>query len=117
MDSTRCLRRPLLAATPRRAASLLPRTFSCPSSCRPLSTAPSSKPAIKIVEVGPRDGLQNEKKVLPTELKVELIRRLVEVGLNNVESGSFVSPKWVRPHLLPAALLVPLRSELLDERS
>ncbi|KAL8279606.1 hypothetical protein RQP46_007919 [Phenoliferia psychrophenolica] len=62
----------------------------------PSRPAPSQvRPRIKIVEVGPRDGLQNEKAVLSTELKVELIRRLVGVGLRTVESGSFVSPKWV----------------------
>lgn len=62
-------------------------------SSSPTSALPA---AIKIVEVGPRDGLQNEKGVLPTELKVELIRRLVDVGLRDIEAGSFVSPKWVR---------------------
>ncbi|UCD69229.1 MAG: hydroxymethylglutaryl-CoA lyase [Betaproteobacteria bacterium] len=50
---------------------------------------------VKIVEVGPRDGLQNEKKTVPTEIKVELIDRLAAAGLPVVEAGSFVSPKWV----------------------
>ncbi|BGP38866.1 hypothetical protein JCM10449v2_002804 [Rhodotorula kratochvilovae] len=50
---------------------------------------------VKIVEVGPRDGLQNEKAVISTEVKVELIERLVKAGLNDIEAGSFVSPKWV----------------------
>jgi len=50
---------------------------------------------VKIVEVGPRDGLQNEKEIVPTEAKVELINRLTDAGLPVVESGSFVSPKWV----------------------
>lgn len=49
----------------------------------------------KIVEVGPRDGLQNEKTILTTSDKVELIRRLSESGLKNIEATSFVSPKWV----------------------
>lgn len=57
--------------------------------------ATQAKNKIKIVEVGARDGLQNEKKALPVELKVELIYKLVEAGLRTVESGSFVSPKWV----------------------
>jgi hydroxymethylglutaryl-CoA lyase len=50
---------------------------------------------VKIVEVGPRDGLQNEPQTVPTDIKVELIRLLGEAGLTVIESGSFVSPKWV----------------------
>ncbi|KAJ8565890.1 hypothetical protein K7X08_008466 [Anisodus acutangulus] len=50
---------------------------------------------VKIVEVGPRDGLQNEKTIVPTEVKVELIKLLVFSGLPVVEATSFVSPKWV----------------------
>ncbi|KAH9683648.1 Hydroxymethylglutaryl-CoA lyase [Citrus sinensis] len=56
---------------------------------------------VKIVEVGPRDGLQNEKNTVPTGVKVELIRRLVSSGLPVVEATSFVSPKWV-PQLADA---------------
>lgn len=50
---------------------------------------------VKIVEVGPRDGLQNEKTVVPTSVKIKLIRKLVGSGLAVVEATSFVSPKWV----------------------
>jgi hydroxymethylglutaryl-CoA lyase len=50
---------------------------------------------VKIVDVSPRDGLQNEKGVVPTAVKVELVDRLTEAGLQAVEAGSFVSPKWV----------------------
>ena len=50
---------------------------------------------VKIVEVGPRDGLQNEKQVVPTGIKIELIERLAEAGLSVIEATSFVSPKWV----------------------
>jgi hydroxymethylglutaryl-CoA lyase len=50
---------------------------------------------VKIVEVGPRDGLQNEKQVVPTATKIELIDRLAEAGLPVIEATSFVSPKWV----------------------
>ena len=50
---------------------------------------------VKIVEVGPRDGLQNEKQVVPTEIKIELIERLAAAGLPVIEATSFVSPKWV----------------------
>jgi hydroxymethylglutaryl-CoA lyase len=50
---------------------------------------------VKIVDVSPRDGLQNEKGSVPTEVKVELVDRLSDAGLQSVEAGSFVSPKWV----------------------
>ncbi|KAK3032373.1 hypothetical protein RJ639_037091 [Escallonia herrerae] len=50
---------------------------------------------VKIVEVGPRDGLQNEKNTVSTSVKVELIKKLVSSGLSVVEATSFVSPKWV----------------------
>ncbi|UCV28629.1 hydroxymethylglutaryl-CoA lyase [Ferribacterium limneticum] len=50
---------------------------------------------VKIVEVGPRDGLQNEKQVVPTDIKIELINRLADAGLRVIEATSFVSPKWV----------------------
>jgi hydroxymethylglutaryl-CoA lyase len=50
---------------------------------------------VRIVDVGPRDGLQNEKEIVPTAIKVELIEKLAEAGIPSVEAGSFVSPKWV----------------------
>ncbi|PKO87588.1 MAG: hydroxymethylglutaryl-CoA lyase [Betaproteobacteria bacterium HGW-Betaproteobacteria-12] len=50
---------------------------------------------VKIVEVGPRDGLQNEKQIVPTAIKIELIDRLAAAGLRSIEATSFVSPKWV----------------------
>ena len=50
---------------------------------------------VKLYEVGPRDGLQNEKQEIPVAVKVELINRLSETGLKFIEAGSFVSPKWV----------------------
>ena len=50
---------------------------------------------VRIVEVGPRDGLQNEKQVIPTAAKLELIRRLAATGLRDIEATAFVSPKWV----------------------
>jgi hydroxymethylglutaryl-CoA lyase len=62
-----------------------------------------SQPAqVRIVEVGPRDGLQNEKTIIPTTAKIELIDRLTATGLQTVEATSFVSPKWV-PQLADAA--------------
>ena len=62
-------------------------------------------PKVKIVEVAPRDGLQNEKNFVATELKIELINRLAKAGLQNVESTSFVSPKWV-PQMADAAAVM-----------
>jgi hydroxymethylglutaryl-CoA lyase len=50
---------------------------------------------VKLVEVGPRDGLQNEKKTIPLTTKIELIERLAKTGLTDIEAGSFVAPKWV----------------------
>src|SRR5512140_1830936 len=49
----------------------------------------------KIVEVGPRDGLQNEKVTIPTEAKIAYITALADAGLRVIEAGAFVSPKWV----------------------
>ncbi|KAF7637121.1 Pyruvate carboxyltransferase domain-containing protein [Meloidogyne graminicola] len=49
----------------------------------------------RIVEVGVRDGLQNEKVLVPTKTKIELINRLVDCGLKTIEATSFVSPKWI----------------------
>ena len=51
--------------------------------------------SVKIVEVGPRDGLQNEKVAVDVDTKVELVGRLTDAGLRTIEAGSFVSPKWV----------------------
>jgi isopropylmalate/homocitrate/citramalate synthase len=57
---------------------------------------------VKIVEVGPRDGLQNEKAMVPTDVKVALIDMLTDAGLPAIEATSFVSPKWV-PQMADAA--------------
>jgi hydroxymethylglutaryl-CoA lyase len=51
--------------------------------------------SVRIVEVGPRDGLQNEPREVPTDVKVQLIERLADAGLPAVEATAFVSPKWV----------------------
>ena len=50
---------------------------------------------VKLVEVGPRDGLQNEKQAVPAAVKIELVHRLQDAGLTEIEVTSFVSPKWV----------------------
>lgn len=50
---------------------------------------------VKLVEVGPRDGLQNEQNDVPTNVRIELVNRLIAAGVTSLETGSFVSPKWV----------------------
>src|SRR5690242_8270966 len=66
-------------------------------------SVPSAIPnAVRMVEVGPRDGLQNEKTIIPTAVKIELINRLSACGLRTIEATSFVSPKWI-PQLADAA--------------
>lgn len=66
---------------------------------------------VRIHEVGARDGLQNEKATVPTEVKAEFIRRLADAGLTTIEATSFVHPKWV-PQLADAEQLFPLVSDL-----
>ena len=61
--------------------------------------------AVRIVEVGPRDGLQNEAKIVPTSKKAEFIRLLAAAGLRDIEVASFVHPKWV-PQLADAPELL-----------
>lgn len=68
---------------------------------------------IRIHEVGARDGLQNEKTVVPTEVKARFIRRLAEAGLTTIEATSFVRPEWV-PQLADAEQLFPLLGEIAD---
>lgn len=62
--------------------------------------------SLQIIEVGPRDGLQNEATPIPTETKLQFIKALAESGLKEIEATSFVSPKWV-PQLGDAAELWP----------
>ena len=57
---------------------------------------------VKLVEVGPRDGLQNEAGHVPAAVKIELIHRLQDAGLKVIEATAFVSPKWV-PQMADAA--------------
>lgn len=64
---------------------------------------------VKMVEVGPRDGLQNEALIVPTAVKIELIDRLTEAGLSVIEAGSFVSPKWVPQMADTAQVLAGIR--------
>ncbi|MEU3407451.1 hydroxymethylglutaryl-CoA lyase [Streptomyces sp. NPDC006670] len=77
-------------------------------------TVPSATglpPRVRIHEVGARDGLQNEKTAVPTEVKAEFIHRLAAAGLTTVEATSFVHPKWV-PQLADAEQLFPLLSDV-----
>jgi hydroxymethylglutaryl-CoA lyase len=60
-----------------------------------MNSQPNLPRKVKIVEVGPRDGLQNEKENVPAEVKIELVNRLSKAGFTNVEAAAFVSPKWV----------------------
>ncbi|TQV77970.1 hydroxymethylglutaryl-CoA lyase [Denitrobaculum tricleocarpae] len=64
---------------------------------------------VKMVEVGPRDGLQNEADIVPTEIKAELIDRLADCGLPVVEAGAFVSPRWVPQMADSAEVLAAIR--------
>ncbi|MFF6951944.1 hydroxymethylglutaryl-CoA lyase [Streptomyces iakyrus] len=66
---------------------------------------------VRIHEVGARDGLQNEKATVPTEVKAEFIRRLADAGLSTIEATSFVHPKWV-PQLADAEQLFPMVADL-----
>ena len=68
-----------------------------PSIRRALATEArgASPEHVRIVEVGPRDGLQNEPKLISLQTKLELISRLSNTGVTTIEAGSFVSPKWV----------------------
>ncbi|MEV2243733.1 hydroxymethylglutaryl-CoA lyase [Streptomyces sp. NPDC049970] len=80
----------------------------------PMTVPATGLPArVRIHEVGARDGLQNEKTVVPTEVKAEFVRRLAEAGLSTIEATSFVHPDWV-PQLADAEQLFPLLGEIAD---
>lgn len=73
--------------------------------------SPDLPARVRIHEVGARDGLQNEKATVPTEVKAEFVRRLADAGLTTIEATSFVHPKWV-PQLADAEQLFPLVRDL-----
>ena len=78
----------------------------------PMAVPAEGLPArVRIHEVGARDGLQNEKTTVPTEVKAEFVRRLADAGLTTIEATSFVHPKWV-PQLADAEQLFPLVSDV-----
>lgn len=93
--------RPLRNIDPR--ARSVPRLYSS-----------SLSSSVRIIEVGPRDGLQNIKTSIPTATKIELIKRLADTGLRDIEATSFVSPKWV-PQLADGAQvmkeILPMRKK------
>ncbi len=72
-----------------------------------MQTLTSLPRKVKVVEVGPRDGLQNEEEIVPTDIKIGLIDRLSETGLKVIEATSFVSPKWVPQVSAPTQLKPP----------
>ncbi len=70
---------------------------------------------VRIFEVGARDGLQNEQQMVPVDVKVELIERLMDAGVSAIETGSFVSPKWV-PQMADTAEVMaklPARNDVI----
>ncbi|WP_327122350.1 hydroxymethylglutaryl-CoA lyase [Streptomyces sp. NBC_01341] len=73
--------------------------------------APGLPSRVRIHEVGARDGLQNEKSVVPTEVKAEFVHRLAAAGLSTIEATSFVHPKWV-PQLADAEQLFPMLGDI-----
>ncbi|MEE6265723.1 hydroxymethylglutaryl-CoA lyase [Streptomyces noursei] len=87
-------------------------TDGTPALGLPMEVAAEGLPTrVRIHEVGPRDGLQNEQAVVPTEVKAEFIHRLAAAGLPVVEATSFVHPKWV-PQLADAERLFPMLGDL-----
>ncbi|WP_432186035.1 hydroxymethylglutaryl-CoA lyase [Streptomyces sp. Tue6028] len=86
--------------------------MSTPAPGLPMVVPAQGLPArVRIHEVGARDGLQNEKSTVPTEVKAEFVRRLADAGLTTIEATSFVHPKWV-PQLADAEELFPLVADL-----
>ena len=67
--------------------------------------------AVKIIEVGPRDGLQNEKETIPAAVKVELVDRLSRAGFQNIEAAAFVSPKWVPQMATSSEVMAQIRRQ------
>ena len=72
-------------------------TASLLTKCKSLlAKSPSLLPKrIRLVEVGPRDGLQNESAILDVDFKIKMIEGLISCGVQHIETGAFVSPKWV----------------------
>lgn len=111
-------RAPMLSLGASRACARLTKPLVLAAPSRRLSSfrAPSLPRKIRILEVAPRDGLQNIKNYVPTDLKVELIQRLAETGLTDIEATSFVSPKWV-PQLADGAVVMDRVRPLAQDSS
>ena len=60
---------------------------------------------VNLYEVGPRDGLQNEKEIIPIDIKVNLINKLINCNFKEIEIGSFVSPKWI-PQMADSEIII-----------
>lgn len=88
----------------------LVRTISRPRSLRTFSLPRFAGAQVRIVEVGARDGLQNEKTTVSLDTKLELLSRLSKTGLRHIEAGSFVSPKWVPQMANTSAILSHLET-------
>jgi hydroxymethylglutaryl-CoA lyase len=71
----------------------------------------NSRDRVEIIEVGPRDGLQNESANLPLQAKIDLIEALAEAGIRHIEAGSFVSPKWVPQMAESAAVFQQMKRQ------
>ena len=95
-----CLRIPHLRPVRAFATSVDPQQTEAPDA----QQAPDN--TVRIVEVGPRDGLQNEKKTIPLATKIQLIEKLSKTGLTDIEAGSFVPAKWVPQVELPRAAIM-----------
>ncbi|CAL8084696.1 unnamed protein product [Calicophoron daubneyi] len=83
-----------------KGSNLILYLLNCPIKSRRFFSVTSR--SVKVVEVGPRDGLQNENTRIPTSLKISLVNKLSKAGLEYIEVSSFVSPKWI-PQLSDAA--------------
>lgn len=94
--------RPITRHILRRSSPRCLRTFATATDAAGQQQQQQFDNRVKIVEVGPRDGLQNEKKTIPLATKIELIEKLAKTGLTTIEAGSFVSPKWVPQVCCPA---------------
>ncbi|KAJ1406446.1 hypothetical protein B484DRAFT_337530, partial [Ochromonadaceae sp. CCMP2298] len=79
----------------RRALQLGPRLRALHTPSQLHTHATGLPASVRIVEVGPRDGLQNEASPVPASVKLQLIHQLYQAGLRSIEAGAFVSPKWV----------------------
>ncbi|KAH8897756.1 aldolase [Thozetella sp. PMI_491] len=85
-----------IAPLARRAIRRMPlRSFRSFATATETPSTPAFDNRVRLVEVGPRDGLQNEKKAISLDTKIDLIQRLAKTGVTTIEAGSFVSPKWV----------------------